>query len=1336
MKGELLGGGPQPLRRPGLVRPDPSVQSQPTVVQAPPPGSVAASVSGAKLTTNDALDYLKRVKEIFQDQKGKYDEFLEVMKDFKSQRIDTNGVIMRVKELFKGNRDLILGFNNFLPKGYEIKFDEKKPIEFDEAINFVNKIKNRFQQEEHVYKSFLDILNMYRKENKTIQDVYREVAVLFDSHPDLLEEFTHFLPDNSSVAPHQHTSPARVVRRDDRTSILPKKERSYTPLPMDRDHSVDRPDMEHDRKRRQEKERESRKEESRVRRERDREERDNEHDVADSGARKRSRRAEDPSDERAHGAPGEGADANSNMYGASSTFNEKNALKSAYPHEFEYCERVKEKLHPSTYQEFLKCLHIYSQEIINRGELKNLVGDLLGKYPDLMEGFNEFLTHCENLDEFIAGINKRQMPRPAKLEEKEREREREERERDRDRDRDKEVDRPDKGTPGVTKEGPSHKTAPSSKEKYNLCKPISELDLSNSPKCTPSYRLLPKNYPMPPASYRTPLGASVLNDVWVSVTSGSEDYSFKHMRKNQYEESLFRCEDDRFELDMLLESVNATTKRVEELLEKMQDNSAKSESSIRIEEYLTPLNIRCIERLYGDHGLDVMDVLRKNASLALPVILTRLKQKDEEWSRCRSDFNKVWAEIYAKNYHKSLDHRSFYFKQQDTKNLSTKALLAEIKENSEKQRKDAEMLQSISAWRNRSLQPDMNFAYTDHEIHSDLYKIIKYSCGEVCTSADQAEKVMLIWTTFLEPMLGVQPRGQGGDDKEEAVKPSGRKIRGITISGKVIFAETNGGSNPIEGKSKGENTSHDTVGNGSHGHGRGNSEAASGIIGTPSKGLAHGGAEVATEPPRATNEILPEIEKGDSSKSLANGPSTTDSTKPSPSRAPAAAKVEREEGELSPNADFEEDNFVAFDSTSNPASAAAVNPANAPKPKPSSTENDAEVDEESVHRSAEDSENENENVSENGEEGSGSESGDGEDCSREEDQEEEDDEDGGPESEGEADGSAIGVMDEKETAVFPYSDRFVRTVRPVTKHVPMEEKSSRVFYGNDSFYILFRLHQILYERIYSAKKNSGDSEKKWRTSKDTNPPDLYAKFMNALFSLLDGSSDNAKFEDDCRAIIGTQSYVLFTLDKLIYKVVKQLQAMVSDEMDNKLLQLYSYEKSRGPGKFSDTVYYENARVLMHDESIYRIECCSDSSELFIQLMDVVEKPEATAVTIDPNFSSYLFKDFLHGEFNRKGIDTVFLPRNKRKRRDRDEISAAIRAVEGINVINGLEYKLMCATSKVSYVLDTEDFLIRKGKRKRISAGGASTGQMADQALTSRRNTAKVEQFHRFLSRVF
>ena len=65
-------------------------------------------------------------------------------------------------------------------------------------------------------------------------------------------------------------------------------------------------------------------------------------------------------------------------------------------------------------------------------------------------------------------------------------------------------------------------------------------------------------------------------------------------------------------------------------------------------------------------------MLRRNPSTVLPVVLTRLKQKKEEWAKCHSDFNKVWANIYAKNHCRSLDHRSFYFKQQDSKNLSTK----------------------------------------------------------------------------------------------------------------------------------------------------------------------------------------------------------------------------------------------------------------------------------------------------------------------------------------------------------------------------------------------------------------------------------------------------------------------------------------------------------------------------------------------------------------------------------------------------------------------------------------------------------------------------------------
>ena len=39
-----------------------------------------------KLTTNDALSYLREVKTRFAEQKHIYDTFLEIMKDFKAQR--------------------------------------------------------------------------------------------------------------------------------------------------------------------------------------------------------------------------------------------------------------------------------------------------------------------------------------------------------------------------------------------------------------------------------------------------------------------------------------------------------------------------------------------------------------------------------------------------------------------------------------------------------------------------------------------------------------------------------------------------------------------------------------------------------------------------------------------------------------------------------------------------------------------------------------------------------------------------------------------------------------------------------------------------------------------------------------------------------------------------------------------------------------------------------------------------------------------------------------------------------------------------------------------------
>ncbi|KAK9272549.1 hypothetical protein L1049_002922 [Liquidambar formosana] len=1365
--------------------------------QIPGGGGAAAQ----KLTTNDALTYLKEVKDMFQDQREKYDQFLEVMKDFKAQRTDTAGVILRVKELFKGHNNLILGFNTFLPKGYEITLAEdetppKKTVEFDEAINFVNKIKKRFQNDEQVYKRFLDILNMYRKEHKGITEVYQEVAALFDDHPDLLEEFTRFLPDTSATPSTQHVPYGRnsFQRYDERSSAMPTLRQMHTDKQRcrrdriinshaDRDLSVDRPDLDDDKAmlKVHKEQRKRAEKENRDRRTRDQDDREPEHDIGRDFNLQRLPEKRKPS------RKVEGFGVNPNM----ASEDDKNALKSMYNQEFNFCEKVKERLcNSDDYQAFLKCLNIYSTEIITRSELQSLVADLLGKYPDLMDGFNEFLEHCENIDGFLADVmskkslwNEGHLPRSAKVEDKDKEQKRE-------------------------MEGAKEKDR--YKDKY-MAKSIQELDLSNCQRCTPSYRLLPEDYPIPSASQRSELGAQVLNDHWVSVTSGSEDYSFKHMRRNQYEESLFRCEDDRFELDMLLESVSSTAKRVEEMLNKINDNTINSEGGpIHIEDHFTALNLRCIERLYGDHGLDVMDILRKNPSLALPVILTRLKQKQEEWTKCRSDFNKVWAEIYAKNHYKSLDHRSFYFKQQDSKNLSTKSLLAEIKEIKEKKQKEDDVLLATAAGNRRPIIPNLEFEYSVLDIHEDLFKLVQYSSEEVCTPKEQEQlnKVMRLWTTFLEPMLGVPSRPHGAEGAEDVVKTRHLDVKSSAASigesdespaADVIvmnsrqtkpasygddnalselanscrMSTANGDTlakedgfrdldftrrddsfcNTLQSEKEQKNIAvtdkmsgfNIQVASGERltnpnaslaigaesSHGRTNTEVMSGRSITPSR-PSNAAIEDGNE--RKPNiDVAPPSEGSDGTKPVISGNGVfTEGTKVNRyhEESVGPTKIEKEEGELSPNGDFEEDNFVGYGD---------AGMQDLPKGKHSSEsrqfqaangeeicsqdargENDADADDE-----------DSENVSEAGEDVSGSESA-GDECSREDHEEEEDVErdelDGKVESEGEAEGMADAHFVGGDS-MLPLSERFLLNVKPLAKHVPSvlydkEKEDSRVFYGNDSFYVLFRLHQILYERILSAKMNSTSAEMKWRTSKDNSSPDLYARFMSALYNLLDGSSDNAKFEDDCRALIGNQSYVLFTLDKLIYKLVKQLQTVATDEMDNKLLQLYEYEKSRQTGKFIDSVYHENARVLLHDENIYRFEFSSSPSRLSIQLMDgESEKPEVVAVSMEPTFAAYLHNDFLLVLPGKKEPSGIMLQRNKRKYAGLDEFSAACVAMEGVHVVNGLECKIACSSSKISYVLDTEDSFSRT-RRKRNLPGERSS---------SYHDQARVQRFHRFLS---
>ena len=66
----------------------------------------------------EALLYLAQIKAEFRDEPETYNEFLEIVKSFRSQQIDMPALIRRVSTLFVGHGKLIDGFSTFLPKAY------------------------------------------------------------------------------------------------------------------------------------------------------------------------------------------------------------------------------------------------------------------------------------------------------------------------------------------------------------------------------------------------------------------------------------------------------------------------------------------------------------------------------------------------------------------------------------------------------------------------------------------------------------------------------------------------------------------------------------------------------------------------------------------------------------------------------------------------------------------------------------------------------------------------------------------------------------------------------------------------------------------------------------------------------------------------------------------------------------------------------------------------------------------------------------------------------------------------------------------------------------------
>ena len=103
------------------------------------------------------------------------------------------------------------------------------------------------------------------------------------------------------------------------------------------------------------------------------------------------------------------------------------------------------------------------------------------------------------------------------------------------------------------------------------------------------------------------------------------------------------------------------------------------------------------------------------------------------------------------------------------------------------------------------------------------------------------------------------------------------------------------------------------------------------------------------------------------------------------------------------------------------------------------------------------------------------------------------------------------------------------------------------------------------------------------------PTNDYEKLLNSIYCVTDGSVDITAFEDECRMLLGTNSYLVFTIDKLLTHLCKQLHTFVTDQVAHQSAALLKNEAKRGAqaqkSREAAILYRDNALAMLHEHGV-------------------------------------------------------------------------------------------------------------------------------------------------------
>ncbi|XP_045442566.1 paired amphipathic helix protein Sin3a isoform X8 [Pipistrellus kuhlii] len=618
---------------------------------APPVAPVQGQQQFQRLKVEDALSYLDQVKLQFGSQPQVYNDFLDIMKEFKSQSIDTPGVINRVSQLFKGHPDLIMGFNTFLPPGYKIE------VHPNDMVNVTTPGQ------------------VHQIPTHGIQPQPQPPP----QHPS--QSSAQSAPGPAQPAPQP--PPAKVSKPSQLQAHTPASQQT-PPLPP--------------------------------------------------YASPRS-------------PPVQPHTPVTISLGTAPSLQNNQPVE--FNHAINYVNKIKNRFQgqPDIYKAFLEILHTYQKEqrnakeaggnytpALTEQEVYAQVARLFKNQEDLLSEFGQFLPDANS----SVLLSKTTAEKVDSV----------------------------RNDHGGTVKKPQLNNKPQ-RPSQNGC----QIRRHSGTGTTPPVKKKPK---------------------LLSLKDSSMADASKH---GVGTESLFFDK-----LDVVLETNLATIRVLEAIQKKLSRLSAEEQAKFRLDNTLggtsEVIHRKALQRIYADKAADIIDGLRKNPSIAVPIVLKRLKMKEEEWREAQRGFNKVWREQNEKYYLKSLDHQGINFKQNDTKVLRSKSLLNEIESiYDERQEQATEENASVPAG------PHLSLAYEDKQILEDAAAlIIHHVKRQTGIQKEDKYKIKQIMHHFIPDLLFAQ-RGDLSDVEEEeeeemdvdeatGVAKKHNGVGGSSPKSKLLFSNT------------------------------------------------------------------------------------------------------------------------------------------------------------------------------------------------------------------------------------------------------------------------------------------------------------------------------------------------------------------------------------------------------------------------------------------------------------------------------------------------------------------------------------------------------------------